>query len=63
MIQQPSGLQTLPMVSPKGAQDGGKKLRILAQDSWDAYEMNFSEPRHLHLPIRRKALISLTWDI
>ena len=62
MIQQPSGLQTLPMVSPKGAQDV-KKQRILAQDSWDAYEMNFGEHRLLHLPILRKALISLTWDI
>ena len=41
----------------------GKKLRILAQDSWDTYELNFSEPRRLHLPILRKALISLTWDI
>ena len=38
--------------------------RILAQDSWDTYERNdFSKPRLLHLPIQRKVLNSLTWDI
>ena len=38
--------------------------RKLALDSWDAYERNnFSEPRSLHLPIHRKALNSVTWDI
>jgi len=41
-----------------------KKHRMLAPDSWDAYERNdFSEPRLLHLPIHRKALNSLTWVI
>ena len=40
------------------------KHRILAPDSWGAYQRNdFSEPRLLHLPIHRKALNSLTWDI
>ena len=37
---------------------------ILAPDSWGAYQRNdFSEPRLLHLPIHRKALNSLTWNI
>ena len=41
-----------------------KKCRILAQDSWDAYKRNdFSKPRLLYLPIHRKVLNSLTWDI
>ena len=41
------------------------KYRILALDSWDAYQRNeFSELRLLYLPIHRKVLInSLTWDI
>ena len=40
------------------------KHRQLASESWDAYERNeFSEPKLLHLPIYRKALNSLTWDI
>ena len=35
-----------------------------AQVSWGACQRNdFSEPRLLHLPIHRKALNSLTWDI
>ena len=43
---------------------GCEKHRILAPDSWDAYERNdFSDPRLLHLTIHRKALNSLTWDI
>ena len=55
-------MQPLSMVSPKEAQD--VKNRILAQDSWDAHERNgFSEPRLLYLPIYRKALYFLTWDI
>ena len=41
-----------------------QKHRILAPDRWSAYQRNdFSEPRFLHLPIHRKALNSLTWDI
>ena len=41
-----------------------RKHRILAPDSWGAYQRNdFSEPRLLHLPIHRKALNSLTWDV
>ena len=40
------------------------KYRILAPDSRGAYQRNeFSEPGILHLPIQRKALNSLTWDI
>ena len=44
---------------------GCEKHRILVSDSWDTYERNgFSnEPRLLNLPIHRKALNSLTWDI
>ena len=39
-----------------------KKNRILAPDSWDAYERNdFNNPRLLHLPIHRRTLNSLTW--
>ena len=41
-----------------------KKNRMLAPESWDAYERNdFSKPRLLHLPIYRTVLQSLTWDI
>ena len=46
-----------------------KKLRmwkymILAPDSWGTYQrQDFREPRLLHLPIHRKVLNSLTWDI
>ena len=40
------------------------KHRILAPDSWGTYQRkDFSEPRLLHLPIHRKVLNSLTWDI
>ena len=40
------------------------KHRILAPESWGAYQRNdFSEPSLLHPPIHRKALNSLTWDI
>ena len=49
-------------VHPEGTQD--EKNRTLALDSWDANQRNdFSEPRLLHLPIHRKALDSLTWDV
>ena len=41
-----------------------RKHRILAPESWGAYQRsNFSELRLLHLPIHRKALNSLTWDV
>ena len=37
---------------------------MLAPDSWDAQERNdSSEPRLVHLPINRKVLSSLIWDI
>ena len=40
------------------------KHRILAPESWGAYQRNdFSEPRLLHLPRQRKALNSLPWEI
>ena len=40
------------------------KHRILATDSWGAYQRDdFSEPRLLHLHIHRKVLNFLTWDI
>ena len=49
-------------VHPEGTQD--EKNRTLALDSWGANQRNdFSEPRLLHLPIHRKALDSLTWDV
>ena len=41
-----------------------KKPRILAPDSWCAYQRNnFIEPRPLPFPIYRKMLNSFTWDI
>ena len=41
-----------------------RKHRMLAPDTWGAYQRNdFSEPRLFHLPIYRKVLNSLTWDI
>ena len=41
-----------------------RKHQILALQSWGAYQWNdFNEPRLLHLPIHRKALNCLTWDI
>ena len=57
-----SQLLQLPLtVQPEETQD--EKHRILAPDSWGAYQWNdFSKPRPLHLPIRRKALNSWTWD-
>ena len=52
--------QPLPVVSPEENQD----VKIQAPDSSGAYQRNdFSEPRLFHLPIYRKALNSLTWDI
>ena len=40
------------------------KSRMLAPDSWNAYERNdFSKPRHLHPPTYRTVLNSLIWDI
>ena len=41
-----------------------RKHRTVAPDSWGADQRNdFNEPRLLHLPIRRKALNSLTGDV
>ena len=41
-----------------------RKHRILAPESWGPCQRNnFSESRLLHLPMYRKALNSLTWDI
>ena len=38
--------------------------RVLAPDSWGAYQRNdFHEPRLLHLSIHRKVLYPSTWDI
>ena len=55
-----NSLQPLPMVSAKETMG----VKIQAPDSWGAYQRDdFSEPRLLHLPIHRKALNSLTWDI
>ena len=40
------------------------KYHMLAPGSWGAHQRtDFSEPRLLYLPIHRKALYSLTWDI
>ena len=37
---------------------------MLAPHRWGACQRkDFSEPRHLHLPIHRKVLTPLTWDI
>ena len=52
-----------PEDEPQGS-SGCKNHRTLALVRWGAYEGNdFSEPRPMHLPIHRKALNSLTWDI
>ena len=62
MIWQPSGYSQALQWPLRNS--GCEKCRILAQDSWDAYKRNdFSEPRLLYLPIHRKVLNSLTWDI
>ena len=56
-------LLSFPMVN-KEYEYEYSNCRMLAQDSWDTYERNdFSKPRLLHLPIQRKVLNSLTWDI
>ena len=58
-----SRLQPIPMVSPKGAQNV-KNIGYWPQDNWDAYERNdFSKLRLWLLPLHRKVLNSLTWDI
>ena len=48
------------LCEPQGS-SGCEKHRVLAPDSWAACERN--EPRLLNLPIHRKGLNSLTWDI
>ena len=41
-----------------------RKHSILASDSWSSYQRNdFSESRPLHLPIQRKPLHSLIWEM
>ena len=46
-----------------GGTPGRENNRVLAPDSWGVHQSNdFSEPRLFYLPIRRKALNSLTWD-
>ena len=48
---------------PQGS-SGCENHRTLALERWGVYEGNdFSEPRLMHLPTRRKVLNSLTWDI
>ena len=68
--ERPKG-RTMPFIqfprlpySEQGPRDVKKpRSRRLAPDSWDAYERNdFSEPRHLHFPIHKRALNSLIWD-
>ena len=51
--------------APMGTKDVIKsRSRIPAPGNWDADEWNdFSEPRCLRLPIYRRALNALTWDI
>ena len=62
LISPPAAFQSLQW-APKELRMGKtnhptSKHRILAQDSWDAYERNdFSEPRFLHLPSTWKCLI------
>ena len=57
----PSATTAAPVVHPEGtqagkAQDiGPRYLRFISKD--------FKEPRLLHLPIHRKVLNSLTWDV
>ena len=60
------GLPPLPVLALRIWGWGGylKRCRILAPDSWDAYERNgFSKPRLLYLPIHRRVLNSFIWDI
>ena len=41
-----------------------RKHKILIPESWDAYQRNdFSKPRLWHLPMHRKVLNSLTWNV
>ena len=60
---QPSGCTHSWRWAPR--QLGMWKHRMLGQEGWDACERDdsSSEPRRLHLPMYRKALNSLTWDI
>ena len=57
------------LVSLEGTQEGKNGCRLAAIPHRilaliGAYQRNdFSEPRLLHLPIQRKVLNSLTWDI
>ena len=41
-----------------------EKSKIMALNSWGAYQKNdFNEPRLLHLPIHKKVLNSLSWNV
>ena len=53
-----------PYSEPWGSLGYGGKNGILAPESWGMYQRNdFTEPRLLHLPMHRKGLTSLTWNI
>ena len=55
-------LQLHPKVSPEETQD--VETQDTAPVSWGACQnKDFSEPRPLHLPVYRKVLNSLTWNI
>ena len=61
----PAAIKTAgnPCPEPQGS-SGCEKTWILTPESWDAYERDtFREPSLLHLPIYRKALNFLMWDI
>ena len=74
-VEPPQGGNRMPAVKPTTAvgthpqgcplgNSGMWKHRILAPESWGPCQRNnFSESRLLHLPMYRKALNSLTWDI
>ena len=60
----PVNKEYCPTIRPLRRGFGMEKSRTLAPDSWGADQWNdFNEPRLLHLPIHRKALNSLTWDV
>ena len=59
-----AGIRLQPLATGSPEELRRWKHRQLASESRDAYERNeFSKPKLLHLPIYRKALNSLTWDI
>ena len=59
-----AGIRLQPLATGSPEELGRWRHRQVASESWDAYESNdFSETKLLYLPIYRKALNSLTWDI